>query len=182
MTGLSFLAAMILGWALGCGSFYALLRWISVHFAPAIRTAGAWSLTMWVLVYMSLGSRSFRLSPGEAEPLSLELAMLATFLGGFALGSLLLRLLPHQSELWWHDVLFCALYLGCAQTWGGLLLVCWPMTQGPLYDIARWHGGVGDSHLLMLCVWLFPLGAPLMELLGRSMWRLQRQLASLKQD
>ena len=182
MTELSFLTAIVLGWALGCGSLYALLRYFSVHFAPAVRTAGAWSLAMWVLVYMSLGSRSLRLSSGEAQPSSLEMAVLAALSGGFGAGTLLLRFLPHRNELWWHDVLFCALYFGCAHTWGYALLVCWPMTQGPLYEISRWHGGLGEAHLLMLCVWLFPLGAPLMELLGRNLWRMQREMASLKRD
>ncbi len=55
MDELFFLAAMVLGWALGCGLLYILLRWLSLSFALAVRCTGAWALVVWVPVYASVG-------------------------------------------------------------------------------------------------------------------------------
>ncbi|RYX82819.1 hypothetical protein EON83_17790 [bacterium] len=175
----SFLASMVLGWTLGCCSIYALLRWANVHFAPAVRSAGAWALVIWVPFYMSVGMWYWNLwkSP-QPDSLGLFVGKLVAFVGAFLVGSLLLRFLPHQGELWWHDVLFCAVYFGCAYVCRYALLISWPTNEGPLYEIMQWNGGVRDAHLLTLSAWLFPLGAPLMELLGRNLLKVDGEFAS----
>lgn len=178
MVGVSFLVSMVLGWTFGCGLIYALLRWLNVDFSPAIRYVGGLALVMWVLVYVGLASPTL-IPPGVNSPYSPKLALGIgmAICGAFGAGSLPLRFLPKRGELWWHDVLFCTLYLGCAHAWGYALLVCWPTKSGLLYDIAQWNGEIGDAHLLMCCVWVFPLGAPLMELLGSNLRRLRREIA-----
>lgn len=155
------------GWAFGCCLIYAALRWINIEMPFLVQICGAASLVMCVTFFIGTATLA-NFTNDTPRPWGLILGIGAALSGGFAIGSVLLMLNTNKRESWLHNTWLSALYLGCAQTLGYMILISWPATNGPLFQIAHWSGRPNDPHGLMLFAWLFPLGAPLAEIAFRS--------------